>query len=285
MDATSHYLQVNGLKLHYLEAGQGEAVLLLHGWPTSAYLWRNIIPTLAATKRVIALDLAGFGKSDKPLHVRYSFDFYTDLIADFLDQLKITQANLVVHDLGGPVGLMWAVRHYQAVMRLVFLNTLIYPNLSWANRLFILATYMPYFKGRLSSPKGIKAAMRIGMSSRLDAEGISAYQEPFQDADSQKALLKTVQGLSIKGLKEIAHKLPDFEIPVALIYGEDDRILKDVAQTMQRLKRDMPHAELIPIPEAGHFVQEDAPEKVSQLSGRFPQSLGRLKIAHHFRIR
>jgi haloalkane dehalogenase len=269
VDTQSNSIEVNGLNLHYLEAGQGEVVLLLHGWPTSAYLWRNIIPTLAATKRVIALDLAGFGKSDKPLHVFYSFDFYTDLIAGFLDQLKITQANLVVHDLGGPVGLMWAVRRHQAVLRLVFLNTLIYPKLSWANRLFILATYVPYFKGRLSSSKGIKAAMRIGMTTRLDAEGIAAYQEPFQDAVSQKVLLKTVQGLSIKGLKEIAHKLPDFKIPVALIYGEDDRILKDVAQTMQHLKRDMPHAELTAIAEAGHFLQEDVPEKLSQLLADF----------------
>lgn len=265
----SHFVDVNGLNLHYVEAGAGEAVLLLHGWPTSAYLWRNIMPEIAKTRRAIALDLPGFGKSAKPLDASYSFRFYTETIAAFLEQLEISELNLVVHDLGGPLGLLWAVQNPQAVLRLVLLNTLVYPQLSWAARLFVISTYIPFVKTRLSSPRGIKGAMRLGMTTRLDNEDVQAYQAPFQDSDSQKVLLKTVQRLSPKGLKEIAEKLPDFKIPVALIYGEQDRILLDVAKTMARVKGDLPQAEVTTLPDAGHFLQEDEPETLSQRIAEF----------------
>jgi pimeloyl-ACP methyl ester carboxylesterase len=101
----SHYTEVRGLRLHCLEAGEGDPILLLHGFPTSSHLYRNIIPTLAKTHRVIALDLPGYGLSDKPLDAPYDFDFYTNTLNDLLDALGIERTNLVVHDLGGPVGM------------------------------------------------------------------------------------------------------------------------------------------------------------------------------------
>ena len=72
----SKYITIENLKLHYLEEGEGEVVLLLHGFPTSSHLWRNVMPSIAATHRVIALDLPGFGRSDKPLSASYSFNFH-----------------------------------------------------------------------------------------------------------------------------------------------------------------------------------------------------------------
>ena len=89
-EPSSHYTQVNDLRLHYLEAGEGEPILLLHGFPTSSHLYRNILPQLAKTHRAIALDLPGYGLSDKPLDVRY--DFYADVLNSFLDALGILLA-------------------------------------------------------------------------------------------------------------------------------------------------------------------------------------------------
>jgi len=271
----SEYVDVDGLRLHYLAAGQGETVLLLHGWPTSAYLWRNVIPPLAKNRRVIALDLPGFGKSDKPLHGSYSFKYYERAIDGFLDKLGISQTTLVVHDLGGPVGLYWAVRHPEKVQRLGLLNTLVFPELSWAALLFGASTFVPLLNAWLVSPKGLEVAMRLGVENkhRLTPEVVAAYQAPFQDRDARKVLLKSVQRLTPKGLREIEEKLPLFQnIPVSLIFGTNDRILPDVAKTMQRVQRALPQARLSALPGCGHFLQEDEPEKVAELLAAFMNS-------------
>ncbi|MGB7337583.1 MAG: alpha/beta fold hydrolase [Phototrophicaceae bacterium] len=264
-------LEIQDLQVHYLTAGQGEPVLLVHGWPTSSYLWRDIIPILAKTHYVIALDLPGFGQSDKPTDIAYTYDFYASIFSGLLKYLNITSYNLVVHDLGGPLGLYWALASPNKVLRLALLNTLIYPDISWATRLFLWSTYLPYFKTRLASRGGIKAAMRLGVENQaqLTRDTIKVYQEAFQNEDDLRALLKSVQGVNTQGLKVIADRLSTFQNPVSLIYGEDDRILTDIAQTMNRLKRDIPHAQVNPIPNCGHFLQEDDPQRVGELLSTF----------------
>ncbi|MEL6179915.1 MAG: alpha/beta fold hydrolase, partial [Myxococcota bacterium] len=85
MHITSRFIEVDGLKLHIQEGGSGDAVLFLHGWPTSSYLWRNILPEVARRNRVIALDMPGFGRSDKPPEASYSFRFHARAIEGVLD--------------------------------------------------------------------------------------------------------------------------------------------------------------------------------------------------------
>src|SRR5215212_7111028 len=100
-------VEVDGRTLAFREAGEGPAVLLLHGWPTSSFLWRNTLGPLARKNRVLALDLPGSGRSDKPLNVNYSFRFYERALNGFLDALSVPDVGLAVHDLGGPIGLYW----------------------------------------------------------------------------------------------------------------------------------------------------------------------------------
>ncbi|CAG0980000.1 MAG: alpha/beta fold hydrolase [Candidatus Methanoperedens sp.] len=95
-------IKVNGSNIFYLESGKGKPVVLLHGWPTSSYLWRNIIPSLAKKQRVIAPDLTGYGRSDKPLDIIYSIDNQSKILGEFLDRLELNKTALVVHDFGGP---------------------------------------------------------------------------------------------------------------------------------------------------------------------------------------
>jgi haloalkane dehalogenase len=121
-------VEVDGMTLAYLSAGgdigAGAPVLLLHGWPTSSFLWRNVMPAIAAHRRVIALDLPGFGGSSKPLGASYSFRFFQRALDGFLAALKIDKIALVVHDLGGPVGLYWASQNPERLERLAILNTI-----------------------------------------------------------------------------------------------------------------------------------------------------------------
>ena len=121
MTPTSHYTQVNSLRIHYLAAGTPDPntppILLLHGFPTSSHLYRNILPELGKTHRAIALDLPGYGLSDKPLDAKYNLTFYETILEGFLDALDIHDTDLVVHDLGGPVDLYWALRHPDRVYK------------------------------------------------------------------------------------------------------------------------------------------------------------------------
>lgn len=92
----------NQYRLHYLSAGSGETILFIHGWPTSAYLYRQRNRCNAQNMRVVALDLPGFGKSDKPLHAPYTFDFYDRILTAFAEHLGMDQVTLVGHDIGEP---------------------------------------------------------------------------------------------------------------------------------------------------------------------------------------
>lgn len=267
----SQFIKVEHLKLHYLEMGSGEPILLLHGWPTSSYLWRNLIPTLAENNRVIALDLPGFGRSDKRLSDSFSFTYQNKMIDSFLKQLGVEKVNLAVHDLGGPLGLFWAIRNPEKISRLTLLNTLVYPEFSWAVKLFGLSTILPGVKTWLTSPRGLRAAMRLGIVNKddLSKADIEQYQRPFQSKESRKVLLKTVQRLSIKGYHEIAEKLPKLDIPVQVIYGKNDKILPKVADTMARVKKDLPQAKVTALDDCGHFLQEDKPLEIAQLMSTF----------------
>ncbi|MEM9821898.1 MAG: alpha/beta hydrolase [Bacteroidota bacterium] len=127
---------------------------------------------------------------------------------------------------------------------------------------------------QLSAPNGIRRAMRFGVyqKDRLTDEAIRNYQAPFQSLDARKALLKTVQRLSGKGFEEIKQKLPSFAGPVQIIYGERDKILPQVKNTMAAVKKDLPQARQYSFPNCGHFLQEEEPEKIVELVATFMEA-------------
>jgi len=267
----SKVVVVNGRKLHYLEAGSGPPVLLLHGWPTNAQLWRKSLGPLSATRRAIALDLPGFGRSDKPVGVRYSFGFFDAVIDGFLAAIGVERTGLVVHDLGGPIGLHWATRNPSRVSDLAILNTLAFPDTSWAVKLFVAATYLPLLRGYLASPRGVRAAIRLGVAdkTKITPEIAALYSDPYEEPPARRALLAAGHGLSVRGLAAIAEGLPRLSCPVRLAYGKGDRILPDVAVTMARLKGIFPDAELTALEGCGHFLQEDKGPEVAEILREF----------------
>lgn len=267
----SKTIKIRNLKLHWLEAGTGPVILLLHGWPTSSYLWRNIMPGLAQNNRVIALDLPGFGESDKSLDATYNFAFYRQILDDFFSELGIDQLGMAVHDLGGPIGLDWAVHNPNRVTHLALLNTLVYPKPSWAVIAFVTAARIPLLRSLLVSRRGLRMTMRLGMQKKPQEEMLAAVVSPFKTKEAGKVLLKTAYELNISGLAKIANKLPTLKMPVRLFYAENDRILPDVAKTMQRVKGDLPQAELSSLPNCGHFLQEDEPEATTKVLVEFFQ--------------
>ena len=229
------------------------------------------MPYLAKNNTVIALDLPGFGQSDKPSNIKYNFRFYNSVLNKFLDAINTREVGLVVHDLGGPIGLHWATENPSKVKHLTLLNTLVYPKPSWAVLAFVFALKTPGLRSWLTSSSGLAWAMRVGVENKqgLTQEVLRPYQSPFESKANRAALIASCLSLSPKSMAKTAKRLPQLKIPVRLIYGKNDRILPDIAKTMARLKQEIPEAELTYLDNCGHFLQEDKPSEVGNLVADF----------------
>ena len=119
-----HYVEISGARVHYLDEGQGEPILCLHGEPTWAYLYRKMIPILAQHHRVIAMDFIGFGRSDKFSNpIEYNYEMHRASIASFVEKLDLRGITAVVQDWGGLLGLRVATQMDDRFARLVIMNT------------------------------------------------------------------------------------------------------------------------------------------------------------------
>ncbi len=269
--ATTGTVAVDGLRVAYRELGAGPAVLLLHGWPTSSYLWREVMVPIARSNRAVAVDLPGFGASDKPLDRRYDFALFERTIEVLLAELGIDRTAIAVHDLGGPVGVRWAIRNPQRVTRLALLNTLLYPELSDAVLEFVKLLSRRESRGQLTSPEGLESVMRLGLAdqSHLTDELLEAVRKPFRTEESRRALAAAGIQLELEGFAEVGRRLHELRMPVRIVYGARDQVLPDVAATMARVERDLPQAVATVLPDCGHFLQEEAPQQVGELLARF----------------
>jgi pimeloyl-ACP methyl ester carboxylesterase len=264
--------KIDGLSIHWTEAGEGRPLLLLHGWPTSSFLWRNIIPHLSPHRRVIAPDLPGFGDSDKPLDRANDFELHRRVLDGLLDHLHVDgPLGMVVHDIGGPIGFHWARHASMRLDRVALLNTLVYPELHWMERAFIAACGVPGLRRLLSSALGLRFVLRIGLAkpSRLSRDDRDAFLRPFSDADSRESLLRSIACLDAGEMRHAVGWLRGLELPMRMIYGADDRILHGLPRTVRRLGRDLPGLEITAIRDCGHFLQEEHPDEVGRALAAF----------------
>lgn len=236
------------------------------------------MPEIARHNRVVAPDLPGFGLSAKPAGTRYDFEFFGRVLDGLLDALEIDEVAIAGHDLGGPIALHWALHQQERVTAIALLNTLVYPEFSAAVKQFVEACATPHLRVQLTSPRGLEEVLRRGFAdeSRLTDDVLAAVQRPFRSEKSRRALAAAGIGLPPAGFEEIARRLPSLRVPVRIVYGERDRILPDIADTVTRLAADLPHADVTALPECGHFLQEEAPAKVGELLAAFfsaPRSL------------
>ena len=258
-------------RIAYRELGDGPAALLVHGWPTSSFLFRNVMPTLAEHNRVVAIDLPGFGASDKPADARYDFDHFEGVIDAFLAAIGVDRVAVVGHDLGGPVAVHWALGRLDRVTHIGLLNTLLYPEFSPAVTDFVTALMNPAGAERITSDAGLAELMRFGVSDPavITDEIAAAVAAPFRDDAARATLARAGYGLGLRGFAEIAAGLGLITCPVAVVYGTGDQVLPDVDETFERLQRDVPHAVVTPLPGLGHFVTEEAPRAVAAALASF----------------
>lgn len=263
---TPRYLNQEGLRMHYVEEGAGDPVLLLHGEPSWAYLYRKIVPPLARVARVVAPDYFGFGRSDKPTRLEdYSYDFHYASIERLAAELGLRETTVVVQDWGGPIGLRLAVEHPERVARLVVLNTGIgagrAPSPEWLRfRAFMRRVgqeIVPSQLVRLSCVSGLSEAVAAG------------YDAPFPTPESKAGVVAfpelvptEIDHPSAAKMLEVRAGLERWEKPVLVLFSDSDPIFTPAAA--ERLAARIPGAGPAEIVGgAGHFLQEDKGEEIA----------------------
>jgi len=258
-DFEPRYLEQGGLRMHYLDEGAGDPVLLLHGEPTWSYLYRKVIPELTASHRCLAPDYFGFGRSDKPTDPAfYTYDNHVASIARLVDALDLRDITLVVQDWGGPIGFRFAVEHADRIARLVVLNTGIgarAPNEEWLR--------FQAFMRRVGTDIVAGQLVRLTLAQPAGDDVIAGYDAPFPVPESRVGVVQFPEEVPTAGdhpnaAKMIAVRdaLRSLDRPALVLFGARDAIFtRRAAEAMAEL---LPGAELDPPVEgAGHFLQED----------------------------
>ena len=267
-----HYVDRDGLRMHYVDEGGGDPVLMLHGEPTWAFLYRKLIPTIAAAARVIAPDYFGFGRSDKPTRIEdYSYDFHYDSIERLADELDLRETTIVVQDWGGPIGFRLAVERPERVARLVILNTGIgagrAPSEEWLRfREFVRRVGADLVPGQL---------IRISAVTELDDDVVEAYNAPFPAPESKAGVLAfpelvptEIDHPSAAKMLEVRAGLERWEKPALVLFSDSDPIFSTAAA--ERLASRIPGAGPAEIVAgAGHFLQEEKGEEIAERVVRF----------------
>ena len=266
----SHYLTIDDVRIHYVEQGRGEPVLMVHGQPTWSYLWRNIIPVIAENYRAIAIDLMGFGLSDKPAHRQYSFAEHTAILRGFIDTLELKNLTLVLHDWGGPIGLDYAVYHQENIKKLLLLNTFATVDfkLPWIFKAAFRSPFVADFLVRRLNAFGILAP-RFGVRRKLDKRALQNYREPHPDYASRIGVAQFPRNIpcgpgdaSYEPIRAISQALTTSLIPTLFMIGDKDPVTAYIDP--RPLVERMVNARLKVVKEAGHYLQEDQPEAVAQ---------------------
>lgn len=261
-----HYAEVGGLRMHYLDEGEGSPVVCFHGEPSWSYLYRKMLPPLvAAGHRVICPDLAGFGRSDKPTDLGwYSYDRHCEQATGLLDTLDLSGATVVVQDWGGAIGLRWAVEHADRVERLVIMNTGLFTGR--VSKGFM--QWRDFAERNPDLPVGF--ILQGATATELPDDVVAAYETPFPNAESKAGaatfpLLVPLEE-SAPGAAEmtaVRDALSRWEKPTLVAFSDSDPIFPypKAGQVFVDL---IPGAdEQVAIEGGAHFLQEDRGEVIA----------------------
>jgi haloalkane dehalogenase len=265
------YVELYGLRMHYLDEGQGEPLLLLHGEPTWSFLYRTMIPALGGHFRCIAPDYIGFGRSDKLTDVgAYSFAFHYDRLDRFVDALGLSGLTVVVQDWGGPLGLRYATQHPDRVARLVILNTGLMSG--EAETLSPgLVKWREYALRTPDLPIGLIIKRSVVDRDRLSDAVVAAYDAPFPAQESKAgarafpALIPTTPDApGAREIRETRAALASWKKPALVCFSDSDPVFPLAAG--RALAGLIPGAHFSVIEGAGHFLQEEkGPEIAAQM--------------------
>jgi len=258
------------VKLYYEEQGKGPPLLLIHGFGASTYTWRHVAPELAETHRVIAVDLKGFGQSDKPFDGRYSVFDQAELLAQLIEDKDLRNLTLVGHSFGGGVVLMLALeaneRLQGRITGLVLLDTIAYPQ---QIPIFFRLLDVPLVSqlGVRMVPPSVQTQVALNIAylddSKIDPEEVETYAAPLKTAAGKHAMIHSARQIVPEGLAEIAERYKTIKLPTLILWCDHDRIVP--LEVGLKLRRTLPNSTLRLVEGCGHMPQEEQPELTLQL--------------------
>ena len=273
----SSYVNLRNGRMHYIDAGSGPPILLVHGTPTNSYEFRHLIAALSATHRCIAPDHLGFGKSDRPASFAYTPEAHAEVLREFVEHLHLDRFTLVVHDFGGPIGLPLAVSEQCGVDRVVIINTWAWP-LNDDPKMARGAAFIAGGVGRWLY-RYANASLRLIMPSaygnkrKLTKAIHQQYLDVFRDRDARVLVLHTL-AKALLGSRAHYQWLLDRlgalrRIPVLIVWGMKDSAFQPYQ--LARWQSLLPHATVARIEDAGHWPHEEEPAQVIAAIERFLQ--------------
>jgi haloalkane dehalogenase len=278
MKYTKKKTQVLGKTMAYVDEGEGDPIVFLHGNPTSSYLWRNVMPHLEGRGRLVAPDLIGMGDSDKLDDSgpdSYRFVEHRKYLDALLEQLGVdSNVTLVIHDWGSALGFDWANRHRDAVKGIAYMEAIVMP-VTWDEWPEVVR---PVFQG-FRSPAGeemvleqnlfIEAVLPGAIARKFEEDEMNEYRRPFTEpGEGRRPTLTWPRQIPIEGepadvveiVKAYGAWLKDSAVPKLFIDADPGAILIGSARTFAR---SFPNQKEVQV-KGVHFVQEDSPDEIGQ---------------------
>ncbi|RLS54069.1 MAG: alpha/beta fold hydrolase [Planctomycetota bacterium] len=264
----SHWLDLSGQRYHYVDEGAGSPVLFVHGNPTWSFAWRRFVSAVAPTHRAIAVDHIGCGYSDKPQEYAYTLDSHVANLCQLIETLDLRNITLVGHDWGGCIGMGAAVELPKRFSRFVLMNTAAFR--SKAIPLRIAVCRIPGL-GEIAV-RGLNAfagsALWMAVKQRMSPEVKTGFIAPYDNWANRIATHRFVTDIpldpfhpSYDRLVQVEQGLAQFQNhPMKLFWGEQDWCF--TTQFLDEWVRRFPHAAVTRYPDAGHYVFEDAHERM-----------------------
>lgn len=280
----SKYIEILESKMHYIDIGEGDPILFLHGNPTSSYLWRNIIPHVVPHGRCMALDLIGMGKSDKP-NLSYRFSDHSKYVEEFIEKLGLTNVTLVVHDWGSALGFHYAMRHESNIKGIAFMEALIkpmkwdfFPNPDRTVWKLFRATGTGWLMLSVLNMFITKIVPEM-IVRKLSPEEIEIYKEPYKTIKSRKPIRQWPCEIPIDGqpadvyklMTNYSQKLQKSDVPKILFYGTPGALIN--AKEVIWCKENLKNLDVVDIGEGLHYLQEDNPHKIGIELAKWYQKL------------
>lgn len=270
----SNYVDVLGTTMHYLEAGVGDPIVLLHGVPTSSYVWRHIIPYLAPLGRCIAPDLIGFGQSGKP-DIDYTIADHLRYMTKFIEALNLKKITFVLHGWGSIIGLSYAMQHESQCKGLVIYEGYLRPvdhtniSLPYHEQMLSLQEQQEVIDVVANGAQFVDMILPQGLMQTLPKQDMSVYRDPFLPSGAGKPLYQYLKELPggqdnqvNQMIAEYSKRLTQSSLPKLLLYSLPGFIT--TIGTAMWAKDHLSHLEIVDIGEELHYAQESNPDSMGE---------------------
>lgn len=276
----SNYHTVGTHRIHYVDEGQGDVIVMVHGNPTWSYYYRKLIRSLSKKHRVVAIDHLGCGLSDKPQNYNYCLQNHIDNLDSLLRHLNVKTFSLVVHDWGGAIGMGVAAKHPESLIRAMVLNTAAFRSQRIPLRISV-CRWPIIGEPLVRALNGFAGpAVFMAVSNRMEKEVARAFLAPYDSWHNRVAVSAFVKDIPLTpnhpsystlcGVEQGLEKLQKRQLPMLICWGGKDFCFN--RHFYDEWRERFPQAEAHFFEKSGHYILEDSFEAITPLADRFFES-------------